>query len=777
MNEAYWDLGVFAQRGIMVVTYPWSLHFFLYTFLGSEWTFIIFPLTLLRSLRFLLIFQSIAIGVAVFPLYGIVSKFFRNRIIRTLLPISYLIYFPMAGMNWFTMHYQIFFVPLFIFGYYFYISGKYKLALLFFVLSGTVRFPSILLVAYFSAIWLFFSLCNLYRLNLVASKLWHTVTEKILKKPPVIQSEKPEEITSNDILMRQVKFFTYLLVISSAISILSVVYLNYYHETITGAGSVGSLASNVLLSNFREKIITLILILAPYLFMILFSKKWLLLLLPYLYLCFFSNSPNYIYPLVFMYQYSSIFTVFVVLGSIEGIHNISARLPKIHNSVKKNKRGNVRQRTYSRKILYIVISIFIVSAAFGSVFEPYGPFNSEAPDNFGLTHIIGENSSAYFEAEKIIDLIPENNSFIMFQNGFPELGFRDFGKNPVLTTYTITYHMNNWSYFDQETQSYENIGNVDYLLVSTYYDSSEFVGPLDPPHNLSFLYLAHNFYESGKYGILAEASGMLLLERNHSGPIKYFVPFSEDVPATNLYNYYSHTNVPSLTPVMHWENTNNSALWYGPYIPVAPGYYKITYQLKTSNNSARNHLELFDDALLPYAFFNDFEIYGSNFSKNNTWTNLSTTIYINNSYAYLNLQGVYAYWNGSISIRGIEIQEIGEPSSVFGIGNSHYEDIFYNSVNLTRNISPSSVPTSNHNNPGDRSVFMNENYIINDKGSHLIFGIIPLELHKIIISIANIHIFGKIQDVYKSRNMCSDNCYGSISTTDASIKLILGWIQ
>ncbi|MEM3906751.1 MAG: DUF2079 domain-containing protein [Nitrososphaerota archaeon] len=761
MNEAYWDLGAFAHRGIMVVTYPWSIRFFLYTFFGSEWTFIIFPLVLLKSLRFLLIVQSISIGVAIFPLYGIVSKFFKNGIIRTLLPISYLIYFPMAGMNWFTMHYQVFFVPLFIFGYYFYVYGKYRLAMLFFVLSGTVRFPFILLVVYFSGIWLFLLLWNLYRLNLAVSKLWHTVVEKIFKKRPLIRSEQPEENRSNDILMLQAKFFTYLLIISSAIAIISTVYLNYYHETITGVARVRGPATTLLLLNFREKVITLILILAPYLFMIFLSKKWLLLLLPYLYLLFFSNNPNYMYPLVFMYQYSSIFTAFIVLGSIEGIHNYSTRLHKINNGVIKSRRSEI-QRTYPRKIVYIVVSIFIISAAFASFFEPYGPFNGEAPDNFGLTHIMSENSSAYSEAKIIIDLIPENNSFIMFQNHFPELGFRDFGKNPILTTYTINYNM---TYFNPETSSYEKIGNVDYLLVSAYYDSAEFVAPFDPPHNLSFLWLAHNFYGSGKYGILAEASGMLLLERNYSGPIIYFVPLSEVIPVTNLYNY--HTHALSSTSVMQWENTSNSPLWYGPYISLVPGYYKITFQLKTNNNSARNHFEIFDDALLPYSFFNDFEIYGSNFSKTNTWTNISTTIYVNNSYGYVNLQGVYAYWNGSISIGGIKIQEIRKPPSVFGAGNNYYEDVIYNGANSTGNTYSFLVSTSSYNNTGGRSVFMNENNSINDSGLHLILGIVLQEFQKIISSIEN--MYKTIQKAYESQTYEAN--------AEASLKLAIGWIR
>jgi hypothetical protein len=80
------------------------------------------------------------------------------------------------------------------------------------------------------------------------------------------------------------------------------------------------------------------------------------------------------------------------------------------------------------------------------------------------------------------------------------------------------------------------------------------------------------FYGSGKYGILAEVYGVVLLEKSYNGSPVYYVPYNA---------YFDHNSF-----------AFGSNFWYGPYTGLAPGIYNITYQLKSSNTSKSNAIVL-----------------------------------------------------------------------------------------------------------------------------------------------------------------------------------------
>ena len=58
-------------------------------------------------------------------------------------------------------------------------------------------------------------------------------------------------------------------------------------------------------------------------------------------------------------------------------------------------------------------------------------------------------------------------------------------------------------------------------------------------------------------------------------------------------------------------------------------------------------------------------ITGNNFTAVNHWTNISTTIYVNNTYASLQFRGIDTHWIGTIYFRGVTVDEISPPSTVF----------------------------------------------------------------------------------------------------------------
>ena len=103
----------------------------------SGFQFVLSPLYFFNSLQLLLLFQLVAFSGSVFPLYGIAKMHTGKPLVSLAIAISFLLYFPSSGIIWFDVHFQAFFVPLFIFAYYFFLKGNYPVSSTLFLLSGT----------------------------------------------------------------------------------------------------------------------------------------------------------------------------------------------------------------------------------------------------------------------------------------------------------------------------------------------------------------------------------------------------------------------------------------------------------------------------------------------------------------------------------------------------------------------------------------------------------------------------------------------------------------
>jgi hypothetical protein len=95
---------------------------------------------------------------------------------------------------------------------------------------------------------------------------------------------------------------------------------------------------------------------------------------------------------------------------------------------------------------------------------------------------------------------------------------------------------------------------------------------------------------SGEYGILAEASGIVLLKKNYTGQIEYYAPMKENFNVNQL----KAGSVSTMANGTIYANNISKwvYIWYGPYIVLFPGVFNITFQLKTSNNCKNNVLTL-----------------------------------------------------------------------------------------------------------------------------------------------------------------------------------------
>jgi len=165
--------------------------------------------------------------------------------------------------------------------------------------------------------------------------------------------------------------------------------------------SSGSLLK-LLLSNIDNKIITIVLILSPLLFIPLRSKKWMFLLIPFIILCFFNVNNVYIYPDAFHFQYMVTVAPFVFLGLIETVNVGERDEPQQNKSMNKGVRHaliTIRRKYLPRKE---PIAVFIAILLFAVIFQPYSPLNTDSSAPFEM-NIFHPNTYIYDEYKNVTD--------------------------------------------------------------------------------------------------------------------------------------------------------------------------------------------------------------------------------------------------------------------------------------------------------------------------------------------------------------------------------------
>ena len=76
------------------------------------------------------VFQSIWIGLGIFPLYYIARIAIRDEKYAAVIAMTYLLYYPLSGVNWFDFHFMAMFPSFFLIGFALRLSGRNKLSML-----------------------------------------------------------------------------------------------------------------------------------------------------------------------------------------------------------------------------------------------------------------------------------------------------------------------------------------------------------------------------------------------------------------------------------------------------------------------------------------------------------------------------------------------------------------------------------------------------------------------------------------------------------------------
>lgn len=353
----------------------------------------------------------------------------------------------------------------------------------------------------------------------------------------------------------------------------------YYLDQIKYLGGYIHIKSGPLLinleGNITNKIITVVLILSPLLFIPLRNKKWMVFTLLFFALTFYSNYYIYVFPSFYHFQYVVTVAPFLYLGLIYGII--------IGKETESNIFSNKKIKRFAIKIYIEIkrrkepIGVLIAVILFAMVFQPYGPLNSSNSNSFNM-NIFHPDMPAYNEYKQIADLIPNNNPYVIYQNDLPYIDVHDPALS-CLAAFQILYGFNN--NFTYILQNLTVTNNVDYAF--------GYVDGFSGGNQLSMCQAMNVLYEKGIYGIEAFKDGFILLAKSYNNSPKIFNPIQLNTTYLHSTAKYNTTNislycnmmVPGTYTFNISANESFSGLIFDNYSIIGSNYRQLNVQMKS----------------------------------------------------------------------------------------------------------------------------------------------------------------------------------------------------
>ena len=550
-----YDLGLMQQEFYLTLN-SHSLSGLLIAFLNKDTAILFAPIYYFHSLSAIVILQTIFLGLPAVLIYAISLQVLKNKNQSLTFSLIYLVYPLLYGVNWFDVHNQAFLIFFFLLGFYLFIIEKYKLSILFLLLSGLTHY-------------LLLGLPILFSLPIIYDSFFSRNHNKKTGMYGLVI------LVASLILL----IVTYFVNLTININISSTVH----------SGNID------LLAFLPSKILTLFLALVPLGFLSVYPNRYILLILPFLSIMFISSQTIYFIPGILTDQYASTLIPGVFISAIYGFSNLKKISEKKHVSARKIFRIKIKK--YNNALKVGVISTLIVML----ILAPFSPIIDHS--NLYKTNLpISKYSKLYQEFSTEIKLIPLNTPYVVIGDSEPSvLPYPQLNNTPVLVTpYTLTYNL---SYKQLDGLSYRN-ATINYVIGNPY--GEMFTQSLTTPYNLSMYALLSKLYNTGNFGIIAEASGIVLLERNYTGPLQYYVPINCTLGSAYLQAPIILGNLPlSSTNYLLTKNrpilVNNSIELNGPmFLP--PGEYNFSFFI--SSNNPNN------------SYQSNFTVNGSGFDQN-----------------------------------------------------------------------------------------------------------------------------------------------------------------
>ncbi|MGP6294033.1 DUF2079 domain-containing protein [Caldiplasma sukawensis] len=618
LHNYVYDLGIF-YKGLFQI-FDGNLHTISYYILNSPIRILISPISYFHSLLLLLYVQTLFLSLPAIVIFKISRLHNNSSFVSLLLSISYLFFFSLAGVNWFDVHAQSFFIFFFMLGYYFYVRNKYKLSILFFFLSGLVRFPYMMFPILF---------------------LGYELIKNIFSKNSLKLNNSQEDSKKNT-------YIIIFLVVALSFTIFAYLISLLFFPNASLSSDLHIVSYNPFI-NISSKLITIIFFFLPFLFIPFKSIKWAILIAPFFILVFIANNQGYIYPNIISDQYSSSIIPFLFLGTSEGL-SLSKKMDAKNSNNKFKLNKNLFYLFVKLKLNKVPFTIFIIIILLAFIYQPYSPINEYSSNNYNLSGILKDNTLDEMYLENVISLIPQNCNSILLENNLPEVLVHSPNIPNSIIGYVFGYP-NNLTF---QLSEHVWTKKIQYVIADSNSNSFNYYSDV-PNYSLNMFDVVQELYKNGNYGIMAEYHGIILLKYKYKGQIIYYTPtldcFTPSEMRISNYNetYMNQNKLVSVNP--------NGSLWYGPFKYLPPGNYTATLKISVSNNSVNNSMKILIFDYDTGNIFREFKIRGTNFSKINQVCYISVNFSLNTFYDTIEFIGENANWNGTVSLYGIQVSQ------------------------------------------------------------------------------------------------------------------------
>ena len=547
----------------------------------------------------LLIFQSVWIALGSIPLYFLARKKLGDGFVSVAIGLTWLLYYPMAGVNWFDFHLMAMFPTFFLLGIAALEYGRKKLSMFFLVLATISDFliPLVMIL---------FAITIIY-----------------------MRSRNKE---------KQIIDFLVISLIAISVGILLITNLTHGLSYTTSYAYNNATKVSIFSSGYTQIILYFVRIFLPLGFIAFLAPECLVLLLPFLALVSVSHYRPYV-DTMFL-QYPSLTAPLVFLASVSGFQKIR----KFRKFSLKSIQPVIRRFANLVLIFNIILAIFLTPAGNLATNHIY---NSHVGNTLSGTNGIYNTGSQISQQtydhyiSEMISMIPSGSS-VLAQNNLPQLSQ---GNNLIMPSAILI-----------------NGSTVkpDYVIVDPY--NPFFLNPVFPGESISTnaMNAFNKLYKSGDYGILAEASGIVLLEKSYAGKPILYVPSYYNYSLSNLMSPPT-VNVVEHNGTEYLENLSGGTAWFGPYVTLSPGEYIINLTIM-SPNVLKNDSLIFQVSSFEYSSNNTSILYskvvnGTMF-YNGEFSDHSINMRLGGYFNNIEFRGVNASWGSSLLSVNITVTQV-----------------------------------------------------------------------------------------------------------------------
>ena len=542
LNAYVFDLGINSERGWQILHTNLGLHGYLSTLINSGIVFPLSPLTGSGNFFAMIIFQAFSVAIVGPAIYFIAKEKGMKSRESMLISFAFFLYFPVYGIMWFDFHYQVFFMPLFLFAYLLYLRKNYVASTLLFFLSGIVRYPYSIFPLAFASTELFLLFRN--------RQSW---------------SDR-KRMVSMTLLLNLMVIWTVLGFLVLGMS-----------STIPHSGVSQYTGTAV---TVWSRFYVILLFLSPLLFLPVMRARWIILALPAFYLFLSSSYTWYTYPHVFQGQYAAGIAPFLFLGLIDYLalsaKRKDGRKVKIFRS-----RGFFPMKSASRTVVVILVILLFLNM----FFAPFSPLNNQFGDRFNFQQNTSYNPLQYTELVSMLKMVPPSQAYVAYQNNIPELFPRAPPPGDAMLMGGFLGSFTNVSVNEAIKNSWQVNAGGSEVSMPVNFAIADALNPNFYLDNNSAYSMVHDMYESGKYGILSEGYGLILLQRGYNGTIENYAPENVTIPGSSFSNSSGIFNEkPGITP----ENTTQIVGEYvGTPLYLFPGQFTVTiyFNLQKPDNA------------------------------------------------------------------------------------------------------------------------------------------------------------------------------------------------